>query len=207
MAGLLVGSGGVAAVTAAVASGEIVACAGEDNVLRLAPAPSPSPSPSATCSAGEKTVAWNAVGPQGPAGPPGPGAEAYEAWGNTVEYPISGEPDITRKKVAVLNNLPAGSYVVAADLQVVQRSGTPAPFDVDCMVTASSGGGVPGQDAELAAGQQWHGAFTRTLTLKSPGSVSLECYALGSRVGTSGVSAIFYRQHLTATTVTKLRPS
>ncbi|MEV0230811.1 hypothetical protein [Nonomuraea sp. NPDC050786] len=205
VAGLLVGSGGVAAVAAAVEDGEIVACADKDNVLRLAPTPSPSPSPSAICGEGEKTVAWNAVGPQGPAGPPGPGAEAYDAWGDSVEYPIT-EHDITRKTIAVLNNLPVGSYVVNADLQVKQRLGDPVPFDVDCLVTTLPDVplGVPGPYAELAAGQQWNGAFTRTLTFKSPGSVYLKCYVRGSSVGTGDATAMFYRQHLTATTVTKV---
>ncbi|MEU6413074.1 hypothetical protein [Microbispora sp. NPDC046933] len=45
VAGLLVGSGGLAVATAASESGEIVACAGEDSVLRLPKSASPSNAP------------------------------------------------------------------------------------------------------------------------------------------------------------------
>jgi hypothetical protein len=199
LAGLLVGGGTMAAVSAAVDGGEITACAGADNVLRLAP----SPSSSATCAEGERLVSWNAVGPQGPAGPAGPGAgETYQSVPRAgLAYDVSGEPDPVPATAGALN-LPAGAYVLSVDLRVRQASGQePQMFDAECgleLPTSKIRGSVA---VEVAAGRAESMSFTRTITLTAPSTVSLKCVAAGSRTGASGIRVSFDRQYLTATRV------
>ncbi|MEV7806868.1 hypothetical protein AB0O28_28350 [Microbispora sp. NPDC088329] len=202
-AGLLVGSGTMAAVSAAVDGGEIMACAGADNVLRLAP----SPSPSATCAEGEKPVSWNAVGPQGPAGPPGPGAgETYQSVPRSaLRIDVSGNTRPAPATAAVLN-LPAGAYVFNVDLSVSQLPSEEQEslFDAECALELASGLTLPHPVfVEVTAGRREPMSFTRAFTLKSPTTVSLKCSAQ-RRGGDSDFTVILDRHYLTATRVSSV---
>ncbi|WP_432927282.1 hypothetical protein ACQPZZ_38515 [Microbispora sp. CA-135349] len=202
-AGLLVGSGTMAAVSAAVDGGEITACAGADNVLRLAP----SPSPSATCAEGEKPVSWNAVGPQGPAGPPGPGAgETYQSVPRSaLLIDVSGDTRPAPATAAVLN-LPAGAYVFDVDLSVSQLPSEEQEslVNVDCGLELASGAKLPySVYAEVPAGRRELMSFTRAFTLKIPTTVSLKC-SVRRTGGDSDFTVILDRQYLTATRVSSV---
>jgi hypothetical protein len=104
----------------------------------------------------------------------------------------------------VLKDLPAGSYVLNLDLRIRQQSGDPQPFDAECGLETPTRRIQHWDGAEVPAGRQWSMSFTRTVTLSSPASVSLKCYASTKRYGTSGVPVVFQRQYLTATRVSKV---
>ncbi|WP_164903878.1 hypothetical protein [Nonomuraea polychroma] len=102
-------------------------------------------------------------------------------------YVTSDQATPTPQTTAVLNDLPAGSYVLNVDLRIRQQPGDPEPFDAGCGLETPTGKIQHWDRAEVSAGQRWSMSFTRTVTLSSTTSVSLKCYASTKRYGTSGI--------------------
>jgi hypothetical protein len=114
--GLVAAAIGIAKAAIPDGSGVIHSCfQGNNGSLRVVDDPT-------TCKHNETPLAWGQTGPQGPAGPRGPqgpiGPQGPSGSSHAYHVHI-GAPIGTADPVASLTNLPAGNYVVWANVSVV----------------------------------------------------------------------------------------
>ncbi|MEU6413075.1 hypothetical protein [Microbispora sp. NPDC046933] len=108
--------------------------------------------------------------------------------------------------MALIKEVPAGSYVLHVDLQIKQQTQgeDPFAFDAECGVETSAGKVTPWNRVAVGEGQEGAMAYTRTVVLDTPGPLSLKCFAQGRSSDAAGKHVTFYHQSLTATRVGKL---
>jgi hypothetical protein len=111
--GLAAAAIGITKATIPDGSGVIHSCFQDTNgSLRVVDVPH-------TCRNNETPLAWAQTGPQGPAGPQGPIGPQGPSGSSHAYHVHIGAPIGTADPVASLTNLPAGNYVVWANVSVV----------------------------------------------------------------------------------------
>jgi hypothetical protein len=134
--------------------------------------------PDTQCATGWSAVAWNQAGPPGAPGPPGPSSpnDAFSVEANS-------DVVLPRSFTSVLDlDVPAGNYVVSANISVNNFSYPNETLPVNCAIVSPTESSVPYSariDPFNSATAQGASTATIALTLTTkvagPGTLQLEC--------------------------------
>lgn len=178
-------------------------------------------SPNTSCNAFETPMHWSITGPQGLAGPTGPQGPAGEPGpagppgppGPSDAFSIEENDEVDIPTIFTtllrLENVPAGKYVVNANVLVHNLSGPLVAMPVNCALGSPSEFSVPYavridpfNSTTLLGASSATIALTLSTELFSTGTVTLDCQ---TNTGPGGQRALAGSRQLTAIRVENLR--
>jgi hypothetical protein len=160
-----------------------------------------------TCDPNETLLSWNQTGPQGPAGPQGPQGPSGQPGGEAFSVEADGSvtlPTTTGGTVILQRDVPAGKYVVSANVALSNLDST-GTIPVLCYLGSPSEFSPPYgariDPFRFTSPDQPSGAsattiaLTFTTELTAPGTLTLLCQ---SNTGPGGLTGLAGSRQITA---------